>query len=161
MYSRRDITDYFLRKLRSVDVSTKMLHILSKFVVKSATCFAAICWCSSIRASDPKKLNKLTKTFLQTSQKGRSHTSSQLICSQLIYSQGCLKLFHTGIPFCSSPIAGCSSRGKAVIFQSKGWGFNSWLPQATCRSILGQDIKTHCLVMHRCMNVCDREKSPV
>ena len=43
---------YFLRKLRSFNVCSKMLHIFYQSVVASAIFFAAICWGSSIRASD-------------------------------------------------------------------------------------------------------------
>ena len=39
----------------------KMLHIFYQSVVASAISFAAICWDSSIRASDSKELNKLMK----------------------------------------------------------------------------------------------------
>jgi len=38
-----------------------MLLIYCKSVVESAICFAAICWWSSIRANDSKKLKKLIK----------------------------------------------------------------------------------------------------
>lgn len=52
---------YFLRKLRSFDVCSKMLHIFYQSVVASAIVFAAICWGSSIRTSNSEKLNNLTK----------------------------------------------------------------------------------------------------
>ena len=51
----------FLRKLRSFNVCSKMLHISYQSVVASAIFFTAICQGSSIRASDSKKLNKLVK----------------------------------------------------------------------------------------------------
>ena len=42
---------YFLRKQRSFNVCSKMLHIFYESVVASEIFFAAICWGSSIRAS--------------------------------------------------------------------------------------------------------------
>ena len=51
----------FLGKLRSFNVCTKMSYIFCKSVVESAICCAAICWGSSVRASDSKKLSKLIK----------------------------------------------------------------------------------------------------
>ena len=52
---------YFLKKLRSLNVFTKRLHIFYKSVVERAVCFTAICWGSSIRVIDSKKLDKLLK----------------------------------------------------------------------------------------------------
>ena len=52
---------YFLRKLRSFNVCTKMLHIFYRSVVESAIIFAAICWGSSIRTRDLKRINKLIR----------------------------------------------------------------------------------------------------
>ena len=59
----RDRIDYFLRKFRSFNVDCKILHIFNQSVVASASAnfFAAICWGSSIKASDSKKLSKLIK----------------------------------------------------------------------------------------------------
>lgn len=50
-----------MRKLRSFNVSSKMLQIFNQSVVASAVSFAAIYLASSTRASDSKKLNKLMK----------------------------------------------------------------------------------------------------
>ena len=52
---------YFLRKLSSFKVCTRMLQTFYQSVVASAIFFAAISWGSSIRARDSKKLNKLIK----------------------------------------------------------------------------------------------------
>ncbi|XP_062860103.1 dehydrogenase/reductase (SDR family) member 7Cb isoform X1 [Trichomycterus rosablanca] len=52
---------YFLRKLRSFNVCSKMLTIFYQSVVAGAVFFAAVCWGGSIRAGDAKKLNKLIK----------------------------------------------------------------------------------------------------
>ena len=52
---------YFLRNLRYYSVCRKMLHIFYKSVVESSVSSAVICWKSSIRASDLKKLKKLIK----------------------------------------------------------------------------------------------------
>jgi len=49
---------YYMKKLRSFNVCTKMLY---KSVVESTVCIAAICWSSSIRARDSKKPNNLIK----------------------------------------------------------------------------------------------------
>ena len=52
---------YFMRKLRLFNVGSKMLLIFYPSHMASATSFAAICWGSSIRASDSRRLNKLMK----------------------------------------------------------------------------------------------------
>ena len=52
---------YFLRKLRSFNVCSKMLEIFYQSVVASALFFAVVCWGNSIRASDTNRLNKLIK----------------------------------------------------------------------------------------------------
>ncbi|KAK0134631.1 RNA-directed DNA polymerase from mobile element jockey [Merluccius polli] len=52
---------YFLRKLRSFNVCSKMLEIFYQSVVASAIFFAAVCWGSSIRASDTNRLDKIIK----------------------------------------------------------------------------------------------------
>ena len=59
IYKKGQSRLYFFRKLRSFSVCTKMFHIFYKSVVESAISFAAICWGSSIRARDLKRLNKL------------------------------------------------------------------------------------------------------
>ncbi|XP_062844747.1 zinc finger protein 420-like, partial [Trichomycterus rosablanca] len=52
---------YFLRKLMSFNVCNKMLTIFYQSVVAGALFFAAVCWGSSLRAGDVKKLNKLIR----------------------------------------------------------------------------------------------------
>ena len=52
---------YFLRRLRSLNVCSKIMHIFYKSAVENVICFAAICWDSSISASDLNKRNKLIK----------------------------------------------------------------------------------------------------
>ena len=52
---------YFLRRLRSFNVCSKMLEIFYQSVVASALFFAAVCWGSSIGAGDTNRLNKLIK----------------------------------------------------------------------------------------------------
>ena len=52
---------YFLRKLRSFNVCRKMSEIFYQSVVASAIFFAAVCWGSSIRASDTNRLDKTIK----------------------------------------------------------------------------------------------------
>ena len=52
---------YFLRKLRSFNVCSKMLEIFYQSVVASAIFFAAVCWGSSIRASNTNRLDKIIK----------------------------------------------------------------------------------------------------
>ena len=61
IYKKGQSRLYFLRKLRSFNVCTKMLHIFYKSVVESAISFAAICWGSSIRTRDLKRINKLIR----------------------------------------------------------------------------------------------------
>ncbi|KAI3359139.1 hypothetical protein L3Q82_002595 [Scortum barcoo] len=52
---------YFLRKLRSFNVGSRMLEIFYQSVVASAIFFAAVCWGSSIRASDTNRPDKIIK----------------------------------------------------------------------------------------------------
>ena len=52
---------YFLRKLRSLNVCSKMLKIFYQSVVASVFFFAVVCWGSSIGASDTNRLNKLIR----------------------------------------------------------------------------------------------------
>jgi len=52
---------YFLRKLRSFNMCSKMLEIFYQSVVASTIFFAAVCWGSSIRASDIIRLDKIIK----------------------------------------------------------------------------------------------------
>ena len=52
---------YFLRRLRSFNVCSKMLCMFYQSVVASAIFFAAISWGSGIRACDSKKINKLIR----------------------------------------------------------------------------------------------------
>ncbi|KAL3065695.1 hypothetical protein OYC64_015782 [Pagothenia borchgrevinki] len=52
---------YFLRKLRSFNVCSKMLEIFYQSVVASALFFAAVCWGGSIRAGDTSRINKLIR----------------------------------------------------------------------------------------------------
>ncbi len=52
---------YFLRKLRSFNVCSKMLEIFYQSVVASAIFFAVVCWGSRIRASDTNRLDKIIK----------------------------------------------------------------------------------------------------
>ena len=50
---------YFLRKLRSFNMCSKMLEIFYQSVVASVLFFAVVCWGSSIGASNTNRLNKL------------------------------------------------------------------------------------------------------
>ncbi|XP_068566954.1 uncharacterized protein [Cebidichthys violaceus] len=52
---------FFLRKLRSFNVCSKMLEMFYQSVVASALYFAVVCWGSSIGAGDTNRLNKLVK----------------------------------------------------------------------------------------------------
>jgi gmma-aminobutyric acid receptor subunit gamma len=52
---------YFLRKLRSFNVCSKMLETFYHSVVAGAIFFAAVCWGSSIRASDSNRLDKIIR----------------------------------------------------------------------------------------------------
>lgn len=52
---------YFLRKLKSFNVCSKMLEILYQSVVASALNLTVVCWGSSIGADDNNRLNKLIK----------------------------------------------------------------------------------------------------
>ena len=50
---------YFLRKLRSLNVCSKMLEIFHQSVVASIIFFAVVCWGSIIRAGDTNRLDKI------------------------------------------------------------------------------------------------------
>uniref|UniRef100_A0A8C6LZA4 Reverse transcriptase domain-containing protein n=2 Tax=Nothobranchius furzeri TaxID=105023 RepID=A0A8C6LZA4_NOTFU len=52
---------HFLRTLRSFNVCSKMLQIFYKSVVESVISSAIVCWGSSIRSRDLKRLNSLIK----------------------------------------------------------------------------------------------------
>ncbi|KAM4580370.1 uncharacterized protein PAE49_005246 [Odontesthes bonariensis] len=52
---------YFLRKLRSFNVCSRMLETFYHSVVAGAIFFAAVCWGSSIRASDSNRLDKIIR----------------------------------------------------------------------------------------------------
>ena len=52
---------YFLRWLRSLSICSKVLYIFHKSAMESSILSAVVCWGSSIRASDLKKLNKVLK----------------------------------------------------------------------------------------------------
>ena len=52
---------FFLRKLRSFNVCSKMLEMFYQAVVASALYIAVVCWGSSIGAGDTSRLNKLIR----------------------------------------------------------------------------------------------------
>ena len=52
---------YFLRKLRSFNVCSKMMEIFYQYVVASVLVFAVVCWGSSIGDSDTNRLIKLIR----------------------------------------------------------------------------------------------------
>lgn len=58
-YRKRQSRLYFFRKPGSFSVCSRTLHLFYQSVVESATCFAAICWGSSSRKSNFKKLKEL------------------------------------------------------------------------------------------------------
>ncbi len=52
---------YFLRRLRSFKVCSKMLQMFYQSVVVSAVFFAVVCWGSGITTKDANRMNKLIK----------------------------------------------------------------------------------------------------
>ncbi|TWW65250.1 hypothetical protein D4764_21G0001500 [Takifugu flavidus] len=52
---------YFLRRLRSFSVCSRMLHMFYQSVMASTIFFAAVCWGAGIKAKDANRLNKLIK----------------------------------------------------------------------------------------------------
>lgn len=52
---------YFLRKLRSFNICSRMLQMFDQSVVASTIFFAAVCWGAGIKAKDSNKINKLIK----------------------------------------------------------------------------------------------------
>ncbi|KAK0135140.1 hypothetical protein N1851_029041 [Merluccius polli] len=61
MYKKGMSRLYFLRKLRSFNVCSKMLELFYQSAVASTIFFAVVCWDSSIRASDSNRLNKIIR----------------------------------------------------------------------------------------------------
>ncbi|TWW62767.1 hypothetical protein D4764_04G0014140 [Takifugu flavidus] len=52
---------YFLRRLRSFSVCSRMLHMFYQCVMASTIFFAVVCWAAGIKAKDANRLNKLIK----------------------------------------------------------------------------------------------------
>ncbi|TWW77716.1 hypothetical protein D4764_12G0011060 [Takifugu flavidus] len=52
---------YFLRKLRSFSVCSRMLHVFYQSVMASTIFFAVVRWGAGIKAKDANRLNKLIK----------------------------------------------------------------------------------------------------
>ncbi|TWW68203.1 hypothetical protein D4764_19G0000010, partial [Takifugu flavidus] len=52
---------YFLRRLRSFSVCSRMLQMFYQSVMASTIFFAAVCWGAGIKAKDANRLNKLIK----------------------------------------------------------------------------------------------------
>ncbi|MBN3314359.1 RTJK polymerase, partial [Atractosteus spatula] len=61
LYKKGQSRLYFLRRLRSFNVCSKMLHMFYHSVVVSAIFYAVVCWGSGIRAVDSNRLNKLIR----------------------------------------------------------------------------------------------------
>ena len=55
VYKKKMSRLYFLRKLRSFNVCSKMLEIFYQSVMASAIYFAVVCWGSSISARDASR----------------------------------------------------------------------------------------------------------
>ncbi|TWW75415.1 hypothetical protein D4764_13G0000770 [Takifugu flavidus] len=52
---------YFLRRLRSFSVCSRVLHMFYQSVMASIIVFAVVCWGAGIKAKDANRLNKLIK----------------------------------------------------------------------------------------------------
>ncbi|XP_078802203.1 uncharacterized protein LOC144991899 [Oryzias latipes] len=52
---------YFLRRLRSFNVCSRMLYMFYQSVMASTIFFAAVCWGAGIKAKDANRLNKLIR----------------------------------------------------------------------------------------------------
>ncbi|TWW80440.1 hypothetical protein D4764_01G0002550 [Takifugu flavidus] len=81
---------YFLRRLRSFSVCSRMLHMFYQSVMASTIFFAAVCWGAGIKAKDANRLNKLIKRQVD---KLRSSFSSRLLqprCSKERYRKSFL-----------------------------------------------------------------------
>ncbi|TWW67365.1 hypothetical protein D4764_02G0004060 [Takifugu flavidus] len=61
VYKKAMGTFYFLRRLRSFSVCSRMLHMFCQSVMASTIFFAVVCWGASIKAKDANRLNKLIK----------------------------------------------------------------------------------------------------
>uniref|UniRef100_A0A8C8DHE5 Reverse transcriptase domain-containing protein n=1 Tax=Oryzias sinensis TaxID=183150 RepID=A0A8C8DHE5_9TELE len=61
VYKKASSRLYFLRRLRSFNVCSKMLEIFYQSVVASTLFFSVVCWGGSIPARDSNRLNKLIR----------------------------------------------------------------------------------------------------
>lgn len=61
LYKKGHSRLFFLRKLRSLDICSKMLQMFYQSVVASVLFYAAVCWGGSIRHKDARRLDKLVK----------------------------------------------------------------------------------------------------
>ena len=52
---------FFLRRLRSFDMCSRMLRMFYQSAVASVLFYAAVCWGGSMMDKDAKRLNKLVK----------------------------------------------------------------------------------------------------
>ena len=61
VYKKTQSRLFFLRRLRSFDVCSRMLHMFYQSAVASVLFYAAVCWGGSVMDKDAKRLNKLVK----------------------------------------------------------------------------------------------------
>ena len=61
LYKKGQSRLYFLKRLRSFNISRTMLRMFYESVVASAILFAAVCWGSRLRVADANRLNKLIR----------------------------------------------------------------------------------------------------
>jgi hypothetical protein len=61
LYKKGQSRLYFLRRLRSFNVCSKLLHTFYQSVVASAIFFAVVCWGANIKAGDASRVNKLIR----------------------------------------------------------------------------------------------------
>ena len=61
VYKKTQSRLFFLRRLRSFDVCSRMLRMFYQSAVASVLFYAAVCWGGSVMDKDAKRLNKLVK----------------------------------------------------------------------------------------------------
>ena len=61
VYKKGQSCLFFLRKLRSFDICSKMLQMFYQSVVAGVLFYAAVCWGGSIRHRDARRLERLLK----------------------------------------------------------------------------------------------------
>ena len=61
MFKKAQSRLFFLRKLRSFDVSRPLLHMFYQSILASVLFYAVVCWGNGLKTEDKNKINKLIR----------------------------------------------------------------------------------------------------